>query len=175
MTSATATLTRPTIVVPVEMDFGDEAFIPSAELEALGQSLIARYPDTLGHVADVQVAYLWKKSGGKKGGNGVFGKTLKRGGLVSAFTTADFIVWLAADHCAAADYSQRQLEHLLKHELTHIGYEDPADDDGDGERKFVLRGHDLEVFLSDVREMDTDSWDTMLHEAAEAFSQAGLL
>lgn len=174
MSSATATMTRPVVFVPVEMDFGDEAFLPAADMEALGQSLIERYPDTLGHLTDVQIAYLWKKSGGKRGGKGVYGKTSKRGGLVSAFCAADFIVWLAADHVAEAEYTQKQIEHLLKHELTHIGYEDPADDDEDGERKYVLVSHDLEVFLSDIREMERDGWDELLHEAAAAFKQAAL-
>lgn len=171
MTTATATIERPTLVVPVELDFGDEAFIPASELQALGQVLMQRYPDTLGHLVDLDIAYLWKKSGGKRGGKGVFGKTLKRSGLVSAFTTADFIVWLAADHVAAAEYTERQIEHLLKHELTHIGYED---DDETGDRKYVLVSHDLEIFLSDIREMEEDSWDVLLHEAAAAFKQVGM-
>ena len=168
MTSATATVQR--IHVPQEAEFGDEAFLP-AMLDSVVTQLVRQY-DSLSHIADLTVAVLWKKSGGKRGGKPVFGKTVKRNGLVSAFTSADFIVWLAADHVAEAGYDERQITALLHHELLHIGWQEPDEDDPEGEGKAVLVGHDFEFFAEEVRAYG--AWEEMLQEAADAFRQAGL-
>lgn len=164
---ATASATR--VVVPVEMDFGDDAFIVSPELKELAGDLIEMHPGTVGHLAEVEVAYLWKKTGGKRGGKGVFGKTSKASGLLTAFTDAEAVVWLAADHVADADYSPRQIEALLFHEMQHIGVEE---DENTGERKVVMRAHDVELFVEDIRTYG--AWDDTFMDAATAFKQAGL-
>lgn len=168
MTTATA----PTIHVrvPMEDQFGGNDFMPAPELVKVEAQLI-RAHSTLDHLDQLEVAILWKKTGGKKGGRPVFGKTAKRSGLVSAFTSADFIVWLAADHVLAAEYTDRQITALLHHELMHISYEDPADDE-EGARKFVLVGHDFEFFGEELRIYG--AWEEMLEEAAAAFKQAPL-
>lgn len=162
MTTATATR----IVVPAEIDF-DDAFLDSPELKELGGDLIELYPGTLGHLGDVEIAYLWKKSGGKKGGHSVFGKTAKSSGLLTAFTTAQAVIWLAADHVAEAGYSPRQIEALLHHEMQHIGVEE---DEDTGDRKIVMRGHDVELFYQDIKTYG--AWEEMLSAAAAAFRQA---
>lgn len=167
MTSATAQRIR----VPSEMEFGDEAFISATALEPMLMELVRQH-DSLSHIADLTVALLWKKSGGKRGGKPVMGKTAKRSGLVAAFTTADFIVWLAADHVAEADYDERQITALLHHELLHIGWQEPDEDDPEGEGKAVRVGHDFEFFAEEVRTYG--AWEAMLQEAAAAFQQAGL-
>lgn len=169
MTTATATAQR--LRVPAEAEFGDEAFVPATALESVLTELV-RTHDSLSHIADLTVAVLWKKSGGKRGGHPVMGKTSKRGGLVSAFTTADFITWLAADHVAEADYDDRQITALLHHELLHIGWQEPDDDDANGEGKAVLVGHDFEGFAEELRVYG--AWEQLLQEAATAFKQAGL-
>ncbi len=168
--AVTAQLER--VHVPAEIEFSDEAYIAAPDLLSLAESLIAQYPDTLSHITNLELAILWKKSGGKRGGKGVFGKTAKRGGLMSAFTTADFIIWLAADHVAAAEYTDGQITALLHHELLHIGWQEPDEDDEDGEGKVVLVGHDVEFFTEEVRVYG--AWDALLKEAAESFKQAGL-
>lgn len=157
------------IVVPVELDFGDDAFIVSPELKELAGDLIELHPGTLGHLSEVEVAYLWKKSGGKRGGKGVYGKTSKSSGLLTAFTEAEAVVWLAADHVADAGYSARQIEALLFHEMQHIGGEE---DENTGERKVVMRGHDVELFVEDIRKYG--AWDDTFMDAATAFKQSGL-
>lgn len=172
MTTATITAQRQRLYVPTELDFGDEAYLEAEDLQALGADLIARHPDTLGHIADLTVAYLWKKTGGKRAGRPVFGKTAKRSGLVAAFTTADFIIWLAADHVEEAGYSPKQIEALLFHELNHIGWQEPDEDDPEGEGKAVLVGHEYEFFKSEL--LVYGAWEDMLREAADAFSQAPL-
>jgi hypothetical protein len=172
MVAATEEMTRVTPRIPAEIEFGDEAYLPAPELEALADALILQYPDSLGHIADLKLAVLWKKAGGKRGGHPVFGKTSKRGGLLSAFTTADFIIWLAADHVLTADYDERQITALLHHELLHIGWQEPDEDDEDGEGKAVLVGHDVGAFTEEIRVYG--AWEAMLKEVASAFQQAGL-
>ena len=172
MVSATATATAQRVRPPQESEFGDEAYIPAAPLEAIADSLIAEHRASLGHIADLQVAILWKKTGGKRGGHLVMGKTAKRGGLLAAFTTADFIIWLAADHVLEAGYTERQIKALLHHELLHIGWQEPEEDDPNGEGKAVLVGHDFEFFAEEIRTYG--AWEELLQEAAEAFAQAPL-
>lgn len=167
---ASATMTAQRIRAPRESEFGDEAYIPATALEATAESLIAEHRATLGHLADLQVAVLWKKSGGKRGGHPVMGKCSKRGGLLAAFTTADFIIWLAADHVLEADYTERQITALLHHEILHIGWQEPGEDDPETEGKAVLVGHDFEFFAEEVRVYG--AWEEMLQEAAAAFKQA---
>jgi hypothetical protein len=167
-TMPAATATR--IIAPAEIDFEDgAAFLDSPELKELAGDLIELHPGTLGHLAEVEVAYLWKKTGGKRGGKGTFGKATKPSGLLTAFTSAEAVIWLAADHVADAQYSARQIEALLFHEMQHIGIEE---EDETGERKVVMRAHDVELFFQDVKVYG--AWEEMLAEAASAFKQAPL-
>lgn len=168
----TATATAPAIHVrvPTEEHFGGDDFLPAPDLDALYTQLV-RQNDTLDHLAQVEVAIRWKRTGGKKGGRPVFGKTAKRSGLLSAFTSADFVVWLAADHVLAAEYTDRQITALLHHELMHISFVDPEDDE-EGARKYVLVGHDFEFFAEEIKTYG--AWEELLQEAAAAFEQAPL-
>ena len=166
---ATATAQPIHVRVPSAEDFGDD-FLPAPDLLAVYTQLVREH-DTLAHLTQLDIAVFWKAKGGKKGGHPVFGKTFKRSGLVSAFTTCDFVVWLAADHVLDAEYTDRQITALLHHELLHIGYEDPEDGE-DGPRKYVLVGHDFEGFKEELTVYG--AWEEMLAEAAEAFEQAGL-
>lgn len=166
----TITAQRQSVFVPAELDFGDDAFLASAELQSLAGDLIQQHPGTLGHLIDVEIAYFWKKTGGKRGGKGVYGKAVKPSGLLTAFTTADAVIWLAADHVAEALYTPRQIEALLFHEMQHVGVEEPEDEDE--ERKIVMRPHDVEMFLDDIRKYG--AWDDLLRAAASAFEQAPL-
>lgn len=161
-----ATATKPTVYVPVELDFGTEAFYAADDLQALAGDLIEMHPRVLGDLADLTIAVFWRKSGGKKSGAPVFGKAVKPSGLMTAFTSADAVVWLAADHVTEAGYTARQIEALLFHELQHVTVEE----DDEGERKVTMRGHDVELFYADV--LTYGAWEEMLQEAAAAFKQA---
>jgi hypothetical protein len=163
----TETAPRLTIHIPVEMDFGDDAFLVSPELEELGNDLIELHPETLGHLADVSIGYFWRKSGGKKSGAPVFGKAVKPSGLLTAYTSHEAVIWLASNNVAEAEYSPRQIEALLFHEMNHVAVEEPGED---GERKVILRGHDMEFFKSEI--LTYGAWEEMLQEAAAAFKQA---
>jgi hypothetical protein len=54
----------------------------------------------------------------------------------------------------------------------HIGWQEPDEDDPNGEGKAVMVGHDFEFFAEEVRAYG--AWDALLQEAASAFRQAGL-
>lgn len=47
-----ATVTASPIIVPAELDFGDDAFIVSEELAEIGGDLIELHPGILGDLAD---------------------------------------------------------------------------------------------------------------------------
>jgi hypothetical protein len=168
MTTETAPRPAIHVRVPTAEQFGTDDFMSAGTLNQIYTQLVDQH-STLEHLEQLEVAILWKKSGGKKSGRPVFGKTAKRSGLVSAFTSADFIVWLAADHVLEAEYTDRQITALLHHELMHISYEDPADNE-EGARKYVLVGHDYEFFGEELRIYG--AWEEMLQEAATAFEQA---
>lgn len=58
----TATLT---LIPPTETAFGTEDFLPAAELERLASRFIGEYPGHFGHIANVRLSILWKRTGGK--------------------------------------------------------------------------------------------------------------
>ena len=157
---------------PSESQFGDEDdFIPSAALTERAAVLAKRHRSLLGHYEGLSVLFLWKRTGGKSKGKGVFGKTVKPSGLLKHFAQTEFVIWLAADHCREARYGDREIEALLFHEMNHIGMSD-EDDDGNPSVP-VLVPHDVEMFRSEVEVYGL--WDEQLRDVAPAFKQAALL
>lgn len=135
-------------------------FLPAPELERRVDELVARYPE-LAFLDSLEVAVLWKAVGGKAKGRPVLGKCTRPSGLLAYFSRADFVIWIAADHVRERNgvgLTEQQVEALLYHELSHIGWDDEAD-------KPIVVGHDLEEFrkvveryglwLEDVRTMDS--------------------
>jgi hypothetical protein len=135
------------VSVPAESQFGDRDFLPADDLEILASDLIDKHT-TFSHLPGLRVHYRWKKKGGKKSGAAVYGKCVKPSGLLADYSEADFVIWLAADYVRDADFTQRQIEALLFHEMLHAGISD--DEDDDGEAKPVLIAHDFEGFRAEV-------------------------
>ena len=157
---------------PSESQFGeDDDFIPSAALTERAMALARRHRGLLGHYEGLSVLFLWKRTGGKSKGKGVFGKTVKPSGLLKHFAQTEFVIWLAADHCREARYGDREIEALLFHEMNHIGMSD-EDDEGNPSVP-VLVPHDVEMFRSEVEVYGL--WDEQLRDVAPAFKQAALL
>jgi hypothetical protein len=157
---------------PSESQFGeDDDFIPSTALTERAAVLAKRHRSLLGHYEGLSVLFLWKRTGGKSKGKGVFGKTVKPSGLLKRFAQTEFVIWLAADHCREARYGDREIEALLFHEMNHIGMSD-EDDDGNPSVP-VLVPHDVEMFRSEVEVYGL--WDEQLRDVAPAFKQAALL
>lgn len=166
------TATRPAIHVhvPDEDQFDGADFMPAPELNALYSQLINDYPETHGHLNVVDVQVLWKRRGGKSQGKQRLGYCVKTSGLARYFAEADFVIWLAADTVLERELSDSQIRAAVSHEMRHIGFEE-GEDGADG--KAVIVGHDAEIFFSEIRELG--AWEEFISEAAEAFSQAGLL
>ena len=169
MTSATAQRTTVHVRVPTDDQFDDADFMPAPELSALYGQLIADYPETHGHLHWVDVKVVWKKRGGKSQGKQRLGFCAKTSGLAKYFAEAEFVIWLAADTVLERELTDSQIRAAVSHEMRHIGWE--VDDEGNG--KAVIAGHDAELFLSEIRELG--AWESFISEAADAFTQAGLL
>ena len=158
--------------VPSDAEFGDDEFFASTALAHRAEVLEERHPDLFGHLADLKVVYLWKKTGGRSKGKGVSSKTAKASGLVKHFSEhAAFVIWLAADHCRGAGYTERQLEALLFHELCHTTVAEADEETGRG-GGLALVPHDVEMFGAEVETYGL--WCSDLRSVAPAFRQAGL-
>jgi hypothetical protein len=118
-------------------------FAPAADLEKIADALISSDLAKFGHLRDVTVIYLWKASGGKSAGKLVLGKCQKASGLVAHFSEADWVIWLAADHCRDLGMSRWQVEAAVYHELNHAG----ADVDT---REPTVYPHDAEMFRAEI-------------------------
>lgn len=108
-------------------------------LRELADNLIGDYEE-LNFLEGHQVRYLLKIEGGKKGGRGTFGKCIVTSGLVKHFGEAEWVIWLAADHCREAEFDDLQVEALLYHELLHCALKGKAEDVPSA------KGHDFELF-----------------------------
>jgi hypothetical protein len=130
-------------VIPKEDEFlDDHTFVAAPELARIGADLIKEYEDFYGirHI-EPSIDYLWKQKGGKDLGNRILGKVQRPTGELKFYSHADFIVWLAADHCFG--YNRFQITAIIFHELLHIFY-------NEAEVRLELRGHHFEGFPREV-------------------------
>lgn len=147
--------------IPVEEDFEDTDWLPAEDLEKIADRLIETKPD-LKHLYDFQVAYFWKRAGGKKAGQPVMGQCSKVSGKMKAFAPgAHFMVWLAADHAREQETTAYQVEAFVFHELLHTGVSD--------KKLPVIRPHDWQGFDSELREYGL--YYDILQAAGSAFQQ----
>jgi hypothetical protein len=154
--------------VPSEGDFeaADDEFLSDNHLERVGKALIAsRMGINTGHA---RVIYRWKEKGGASNGKNVLGKCVKLSGPAKHFGNAEYLVWLAADHCRVLGLTEWELEALLFHELMHV--EEGEDDEGNPTYK--VRGHDAELFVAEFRHYGL--WRPELERVSEAVKQIPL-
>lgn len=166
ITDALSTTPRP----PEATSFVDESgqgvdYLAARELEILAADLISRHPEHIGHLAAVEIAFLWRAEGGKTAGKLTLGKCTKSSGLVKHFTDTAFVIWLAADHVRALLLGDTQIDALLFHELLHAGYDAEAD-------KPAVIPHDLEAFTAEVEAYGL--WRSELREMDAAMKQLRL-
>ena len=136
-------------VVPVEGDFTDlvdetvaHDYIPAPEVREVGEALIDACPE-FAHLRGVEIAYLWRREGGKTKGRLTLGKCTKPSGLLAHFSGATWVVWLAADHIGVRSFTAWQVEALVYHELCHTSV--AGEDDTP-----TLVGHDVEAFRAEL-------------------------
>jgi hypothetical protein len=159
------------IVVPEERQFEEtgegQDFLHAPELERICRELMDTHPHVFGHLQQMKLTVLWKKTGGKTKGKLTLGKTQAANGLTKFLGATDFIICLSADHLHRGTglLQRAYAEALLGHEMLHIGW-DP--DEG----KIVMRDHDFVGFHAELTLFG--AWDEDLTEAAASFTQLGL-
>lgn len=114
--------------------------------------MTAVYPEKFRRLADVRIAYLWKRKGGKTRGKRLYGAVMPAPPVLAALAEErfDFILWLAADHGRELRWTGRQVEALLFHELKHLEHDVDA-----GRIRAVA--HDFEGFYDELVEYGRDS------------------
>jgi hypothetical protein len=134
-------------------------YLPAEDLTEMAEALLDRTELRFGDLRELEIVYLWRRNGGKSQGMPVLGKPQKPSGLLAYFSHADFVIWLAADHCRAYEFTRAQVEAALAHELMHIG----QDEDG----KPCIVGHDFEGFRREIEVLGL--WRHDLQRAGDAF------
>jgi hypothetical protein len=153
------------IGIPTEKEFGDDPYLPAANLEKMADRLIET-KKAVSHLYDFKVAYYWKRKGGKTSGQPVMGKCRKVSGDMKAFSPdADFMIWLAADNCREAGVTPHQAEAYLFHEMLHT----QADENG----KPITVPHDWYGFTAELKEYGL--YDQIMQAAGNAFQQLRML
>ena len=126
-------------------------FVPAPEVEAIGGTMIQSGPLTSLDDGELIIDYRWKRQGGTSGGNLIFGKCVRLSGVAKHYAKgAHFLIWLAADHCEAYGYDDKQIEALVYHELLHVERDEDEDKDGNPIIRYRTRGHDAEVFFDEI-------------------------
>lgn len=146
---------------PASID-GDYRDAP--ELAARAADLIARYPNDLGHLRNENIAYLWKKKAGAKGGKDMLGRCQSVSGLAAFWGEVSWCIWLGADTLFVRQSTDQQIEATLFHELSHLGWDEEA-------QKVVLLQPDFTGFIRELALYG--DWRADLKELREAY-QLGL-
>lgn len=117
---------------------------PAPEIERIAELLIAKHR-RFKHLRNRQVVYRWNREGGQIGGKDTLGKCVKVSKGIRAFdVAADFLIWIAADHCQFHHLTAYQLEALIFHELCHAAETEKG--------KPKIAPHDVTAFVAEVQE-----------------------
>lgn len=159
---------QPTPIVrpPKDSEFFDEDFLEAPDIEAVAEMLRERH----NLPPSITFAFRWRKKGGKKAGVAKRGWCQKLSGPAKHFAGGkDFLIWLAADTCRDAQYTQEQYVALIYHELLFADVDiDPETYD----ETPVMRHVDFEGFVEEVEHYGL--WEDNLRRFAEAVKQAPL-
>lgn len=156
----------PTVQPPADKDFYSEDFLDAPDIEAVAEMLRERHNLPV----SITFAFRWKRKGGKKGGAPTRGWCSKLSGPAKHFSGGkDFLIWLAADTCREARFSQDQYVALIYHELLFAGVDI---DDETFEETPVMRRVDFEGFVEEIEHYGL--WEDNLRRFADAVKQAPL-
>jgi Putative phage metallopeptidase len=120
--------------VPEESEFGSQDSFESSVLHAIGQGLITSKKD-LGHLQGAHIGFCWKRRSKRAGG------CVLATGFLAQYSTADYIIWLAADQCRGL--SKFEVEAALFEQLLQTGV--------DKNDKFIKRSG-VEITIALLRE-----------------------
>lgn len=132
--------------IPDAKQFEDNGleFLEASDIARVAYRVMESKPLYFTHAANLDIQYLWKRTGGKDGGRTKLGACQKPSGLLRYFAGVDFIIWIGADTCRDAQLTHQQMEALVFHELLHVSL-----DDND---KPMVRPHDFEGFAAEITE-----------------------
>jgi len=168
--------------VPYEAMFQSKDFLPAPGLRRVAQTLIHR-DQSLRHLIDVRVEFLWKRKGGTRRGVPNIGDCVMPAGLArhawnamaramtgSSSEAVVYVVWLASDHLET--YTPLQVEASLYRQLCRTGLRTSAArrNAPDGSSAFCIVAPDFQGFTREI--MRFGLWNASLVQAAPVFSQA---
>lgn len=114
---------------------------PEPELDRIGAELVGKYHN---HLLEAEISYLVTSKTMSRAGKAIAGKARKASGLIKYYARSDFIIVVADTFWQAVGRPERLA--LVDHELSHCS----VDHDEDGNRSWVLVGHDIEEFTAVV-------------------------
>lgn len=129
------------IKVPDALDFGSGEYMEGGMLGLVVTRLIDQNETDLGHLKGLDLTAFWKKQGGKTHGKNRLADVVKPTGLLYYTLEADFVLWLAADHCQKM--TRAELERLVFRHLLRMA----RDKDG----ACTIRDYDFHLFAAEVR------------------------
>lgn len=132
--------------IPSAKQFEDNGleFLEAPDIAKVAMRVMERKPKYFDAIVDLDIQYLWKRTGGSDGGRAKLGACQKPSGLLRYFSGVNFVIWIGADTCRDAQLSYQQMEALVFHQLLHCSL-----DDND---KPMLRPHDFEGFAAEITE-----------------------
>jgi hypothetical protein len=165
---------RSDLVPPFEQQFAGKDFLPAPGLRRMALLLISR-DQSLRHLTNQRVEFLWKRRGGASRGQPKIGDAVLPSGLTkhawnamaravtgSSTEHVTAVVWLAADHLET--YTPTQVEASLYRQLLKITT-DPRDHSA-----FKLRAPDFGGFIAELNRYGL--WNQSLQQAGPAFRAA---
>ena len=129
-----------------EFEGFNSGFIDAPKIADIARRLIKACGDQFAHLNGVSIAYAWKRRGGASKGRVKFGEIQKVSGVASflADEQYQFLVWLGADNVRENEFTERQVEALVFHELCHTAFDDEKDE-------VILVGHEFEGFRDELQ------------------------
>lgn len=112
---------------------------PDSQLEEIAAGLIQKHHN---HLIEAQISYRVTSKTMSRAGKAIAGKAKKASGLLQHFAGADFVI--VVSDAFWVDMDRRRRTALVDHELCHCS----IDHDDDGNRSWVLAGHDTEEFTA---------------------------
>lgn len=144
-------------------EYGD-----GSDIQIIAELLIDRCAE-LAPLEGLDIRYLWRKKGRKKGGRLTLGTCQKLSGLARyGLGGGEFLIILDAENCDLHNLTAWQLEALVFHELLHIS---PPDEE-DPTSQYELVSHDFEGFSAELKRYGL--WHRDARRIAPAFEQARL-
>jgi hypothetical protein len=106
---------------PTKDGFGGAPWKGDASLAILAERVMQKHPERFTVARNFSIEYLWRANGGTSRGEPKFADCMKLGGLAYHFSSADFVIWFAADHVADFGFKDLEYEALMFRMLMHIG------------------------------------------------------